>query len=75
MTYSKVEDHPHLIRDNKTTAILNTDQAEYENYLIRSRLSKNEGSKIQSLEQELITIKDEMTEIKCLIKELLHATR
>lgn len=75
MKYSKVTDHPHLLRDNTTSAILNTDQNAYQEYLNRSQTHKIEKDKIESLERDMGTIKDEISQVKNLIQELLNATK
>ena len=63
-----VEGHPNLFRDQKTGAIVNYDNASYNKYL--SSVSNRMNTK-----KEIENLKDEVSEIKSLLKELLNETR
>ena len=66
MNYSNVEGHSDLIRDNSTGAILNNDKSEYDNY-IRMRAKRKEGTnRIDNMEDDLKSLKDDINEIKTL---------
>ena len=70
MNYTNVEGHSDLIRDNSTGAILNNDKSEYENY-IRMRAKRKEGTdRIDNMEDDLKSLKDDINEIKTLLKAL-----
>ena len=70
MNYSNVEGHTDLIRDNSTGAILNNDKSEYENY-IRMRAKRKEGTdRIDNMEDDLKSLKDDINEIKTLLRAL-----
>ena len=70
MNYSNVEGHSDLIRDNSTGAILNNDKSEYENY-IRMRAKRKEGTdRIDNMEDDLKSLKDDINEIKTLLRTL-----
>ena len=70
MNYSNVEGHTDLIRDNSTGAILNNDKSEYDNY-IRMRAKRKEGTnRIDNMEDDLKSLKDDINEIKTLLKAL-----
>jgi len=71
MKYSKVEGHSHLLRDSKTNSIINTNTVEYQEYLNRRNVKVDENQKIQHLESDVANIKDDLSEIKSLLKELL----
>ena len=66
----KVEGHSNLVRDEETNAILNTNSSEYNNYLaIRAR--KKQGSdRIDTMENDLKSLKDDINEIKTLLRAL-----
>ena len=66
----KVEGHSNLFRDEETNAILNTNSSEYNNYLaIRAR--KKQGSdRIDNMENDLKSLKDDINEIKTLLRAL-----
>jgi len=62
-----IEGHKNLYRDEKTGAILNTDNIEYNNY-IRMRDEKLKQK------NEIDNLKKELSEIKTLLKELLNGS-
>jgi hypothetical protein len=61
----KVEGHPNLYRDEKTGAIINYDQISYNQYV--NSLNSRESQK-----KEIINLKNELCEIKLLLKQLLE---
>lgn len=67
MSYLKVKDHKHLIRDSGSKAILNTDMSS----LLKRRKEKEVNVTLNSLTQEVNTIKNEFQEIKQLLKQIL----
>ena len=67
----KVKGHADLIRDPVTNAIINTNKSKYEEYISRRDIKKNETQKVQDLEDELSCIKDDLNEIKSLLKEII----
>ena len=70
MKHTNVEGHADLVRDNSTGAILNNDKSEYENY-IRMRAKRKEGTdRIDNMEDDLKSLKDDINEIKTLLKAL-----
>ena len=67
----RVKGHSDLVRDPVTNAIINTNKSKYEEYISRRELKKNETQKVQDLENELSCIKDDLNEIKSLLKEII----
>ena len=67
-----VEGNSDLVRDPRTDQIINTNNTEYEQYLARRKKRKLEKEKSLSVEQDLATLKNEMNEIKSLLKELVN---
>jgi len=66
----KVEGHNNLIRDEQTNAILNNNSSEYDNY-IRMRAKRKQGTdRIDNMEDDLKSLKDDINEIKTLLKAL-----
>lgn len=67
-----VENQQGLYRDVQTNAIINKNKYEYENYLKQRniRLSKNE--KIDELENQVLELKQDISEIKELIKYFIN---
>jgi hypothetical protein len=66
-----VDGNKSLFRDPQTNAIINTNKSKYEEYISRRELKKNETQKVQDLEDELSCIKDDLNEIKSLLKEII----
>jgi hypothetical protein len=58
--YTRIEGEEYLYRDNESNSIINTNSNEYEEFKRRAR-EKNEINKL----------KDEVSELKSLIKELI----
>ena len=66
----KIEGHPNLIKDENSNAILNTNNSEYENY-IQSRAKRKQGTnRIDNMENDLKSLKDDINEIKSLLRAL-----
>jgi len=51
MDYVKVKDNDHLIRNTKSNCIVNTNKAEYEEYLTRRKLKKVKKIKLIILKE------------------------
>ena len=66
----KVEGHEHLIRDENTNAILNTNSSEYDNYLSHRAKRKQGTDRIDTMEDDLKSLKDDINEIKTLLRAL-----
>ena len=63
-----VEGHKNLFRDEKSGAIVSTDTIGYSQYI----KMKNEKQKQR---EEIHQIKDDITEIKSLLKELINGSK
>ena len=72
MDFVKVKDHEHLIRNTKSNCILNTNKAEYDEYITRRKLKKSEKNKVENLERDLSTLRNEITEIKDMLRSLVN---
>ncbi len=66
----KVEGHEHLIRDENTNAILNTNSSEYNQYLSLRAKRRQGNDRIDNMESDLKSLKDDINEIKTLLKAL-----
>jgi hypothetical protein len=75
MNYVKVKGHDHLIRDPKTNSIINTNMSEYNEYLSKRDSKLKENQKIQNLERDLESIKDDLDEIKFLLRNLSDGSK
>lgn len=68
MKLVKVEGHPDLYRDMDTGAIINKDTSGYQQYLSNSANRKN-------TKKELDQLKNDVNEIKSLLKELINGSK
>ena len=63
--YAKVEGHSELIRDEMSHAIINTNEEQY-------RLTIRRREMMKSQRNEINTLKQEVTEIKGLLKDIIE---
>ena len=66
----KVDGHSNLIRDENTNAILNTNSVEYNNYLSLRAKKRHGSERIDNMENDLKSLKDDINEIKTLLRAL-----
>jgi hypothetical protein len=67
----KVEGHSSLVRDLKSNAIINTNKNEYQLYMNRIRNREQQSDEIRNAVKEINILKQELIEIKELIKEVI----
>lgn len=72
MRYSKVEGNKNLVRDEQTRAILNTNKTEYDNYITLRNIKKSEVERMQQLESDVSNMKNDLNEIKDLLRSLAN---
>ena len=72
MDYVKLKDNEHLIRNTNSNCIVNTNKSEYEEYITRRKLKKSEKNKVDNLERDISTLRNEITEIKDLLRSLVN---
>ena len=70
MNHSNVEGHSDLIRDNSTGAILNNDTSQYNQYLTLRAKRRQGTDRIDNMEDDLKSLKDDINEIKTLLRAL-----
>lgn len=70
-----IEGHSDLARDPSTNSIVNVNKLEYEQYLARRSVKVEKSQKVQSIEEEVASMKDDINEIKSLLKELLNGSK
>lgn len=63
------------MRDEKTNSIINTNMSEYQEYISRRNAKQEENQKVQNLEEELSSIKNDIDEIKNLLRSLVNGSR
>jgi hypothetical protein len=67
MEYTKVADHDYLVRDNSTGAVINIDKSSFENI----KKSRDGVFNIKKLQNDVEILKNELSEIKTLLRELI----
>lgn len=72
MSYSRVENKEHLIRDSENNAIINTDLNAYESYKVEYRKKLQEKKNMTNMEEELKSLKSDIDEIKSLLRDLAN---
>jgi len=75
MNYLKVEGYTHLMRDENTNSIVNTNMSEYQEYVSRRNTKSEENQKVQNIEEELASMKDDIDEIKMLLRSLVNGSK
>lgn len=61
-----------LIRDTQSMALINTDNNEKNEYYAKLRLIKNQKEQINIVNKEISDLRNEMSDIKSLLKQLLE---
>ena len=67
----KVEGHDSLARDIRSNAIVNTSKNEYQIYMNRIRSREQQSDEIRNTIKEINVLKQELFEIKTLLKEVI----
>ena len=70
--YIPVEGNADLVRDPDTDQIINTNESAYQQYITRRQKRTLEKEKALTVEQDLANLKNELGEIKSLLKELVN---
>ena len=71
MNYIRVKGSDNLIRDSKTNSIINTNMSEYNEYISRRDSKLKENQKVQNLESDVANMKEDLNEIKFLLRRLI----
>lgn len=75
MTYIKVKDKNHLERDQFSKAIVNTDYENYQKYVDNYKQVYTEKQRILKLEADMTSVKDDLLEIKQLLRGLYNESK
>jgi hypothetical protein len=67
----KVEGYDSLVRDVRSNAIVNTNKSEYNIYMNRIKSREQQGNQIRNTIKEINILKQELFEIKELLKEVI----
>ena len=69
MARIRVENHTNLVRDTNSNAIVNVSKSEYQLYMKRVKAREQRGDELRGAIKEINTLKQELFEIKKMIKE------
>ena len=69
MARLKVEGHVGLVRDNISKAVINTNKADYKEYMKRAKARESKRDSLTDAIKEINSLKQELFEIKKLIRE------
>tara|TARA_S200002703_G_C3594564_1_gene182643 strand:+ start:233 stop:475 length:243 start_codon:yes stop_codon:yes gene_type:complete len=78
MKYHKVEKHEGLLRDPHSKAVVNVDQRAYMSHLQEKKRTEEiraTGDRVAGVESDINMLKDEMTEIKQLLLQVVSQTK
>lgn len=70
--YAKVKDHGHLVRDMSSKAVLNTDKAGLNDYLMKREIAKKQQSEQSETKMRLMQLEQDMSEIKSLLQDIAN---
>ena len=70
----KVKDQTHLVRDTTNNWIINTSQSQYNDYIRRRNVKDEERRTIENLETDVASMKDDLNEIKSLLRSLTNGS-
>lgn len=60
------------MRDPNTNSIVNVNMSEYQEYITRRDSKSEKNQKIQNLESDVASIKNDLDEIKSLLRSLVN---
>jgi hypothetical protein len=67
--------HKDLARDPLTNNIINVNKASYDQYISSRKIKSEKNQKIQTIEDEVASMKDDINDIKSLLKELINGSK
>nr|BAR29623.1 hypothetical protein [uncultured Mediterranean phage uvMED]BAR29666.1 hypothetical protein [uncultured Mediterranean phage uvMED] len=71
MSKLRVEGFSGLVRDTNSNAIVNVNRTEFQVYMSRHKNRQKQGDELRGAIKEINTLKQELFEIKRLIKEVI----
>jgi len=74
MARLQVKGHSHLVREVSSGGIVNTNVNEYQIYMKRIKAREQHGDQIRNAVKDINNLKNELREIKGLIKELINGS-
>ena len=72
MEHYNIEGHADLARDPRTNDIVNVNALDYRHYTVSRNAKQSRNERVDSMEQDLASLKGEIGEIKSLLRELVN---
>ena len=72
MSFIKVKEHSNLVKDSRTGQIIDNDEGSYQRYMVGKKARQAAKQKALTVEEDLANLKNEIGEIKSLLKELVN---
>ena len=72
MSYTKIEGYPDLVKDGTTGAILNNNDSAYNAVKRRYKMKSQQKEKFNEQEKDINSLKEEISEIKIMMKTLME---
>lgn len=73
MEQVKIQDNNHLIRDIHSKAVLNTDKAGLQEYLMKREIAKKQQAEQEETKNRLVKLEQDMSDIKKLLIEIAQS--
>jgi hypothetical protein len=70
MPLVRIKDNPALVRDIHSKALLNTDRAALDDYMVKQKLALKQKSEQEDTKMRLENLEKNMSEIKSLLSEI-----
>ena len=67
-----IDGHADLARDPATGSIVNVNSIDYTHYTVGRNVKRSRNERVDSMENDLASLKGEIGEIKSLLKELVN---
>ena len=68
----KIQGHEGLFKDSRTNAVINSDRSAYQQYMQSVRARQKQSDQMRNVVREINTLKNDMLEIKNLLKEVVN---
>ena len=75
MNYIKVKDKDYLLRDIESNGIINSDDIGYQAYVENYKRTYNESKRINTLENDVSSIRSDLDEIKNLLRNFANESK
>ena len=72
MAKLRVEGHENLVRDENSSAIINTDKSSYEVYMKKVTTRRTEKETVRGLVREVNELREDFKEIKNLLTKMVN---